>query len=152
MGFFKNVGASYEYLYDLMSFDSALANDIGSYEPDPGEVVEKAIIKEKSGFCIRIRRRKQKRARLLRFSYIDIIRLIEAETPDLKNEKISRIVFTSAYIYNTPGYSGKSILMRVDFGDEIARWENSSTSKITASVYQYTRQYFFGHNGINFFI
>ena len=151
MGFFKNIGASYEYLYDFMSFDSALANDIDLYEPDPGIVVEKNIIKEKSGFCIRIRREKQKRARTLRFSYIDIIRLIEAETPYLKNEKISRIVFTCAYIYNTPGYRGKSILMRVDFGDEIARWENSSTSKITASVYQHTRQYFFGHN-INFLI
>ena len=130
MGFFKNIGVSYEYLYDLMKFDSFHSNDIGSYEPDPGEVVEKDIIKEKSGFCIRIRREKQKRARLLRFSYIDIIRLIEAETPGLKNEKISRIVFTPAYIFNTAGYSGKSILMRIDFG---------------APTHHYTHQYFFGH-------
>ena len=145
MGFFKNVGVSYEYLYDLMSFDSMQTSDIGSYEQDPGDVVEKAIIKEKSGFCIRIRRERQKRARTLRFSYIDIIRLIEAETSGLKNEKISRIVFASAYVHNTAGYRGKSIVMRVDFDDEIARWENSSTSKITASVYQHTHQYLLGH-------
>ena len=75
MGFFKNVGVSYEYLYDLMSFDPMQTSDIGSYEQDPGDVVEKAIIKEKSGFCIRIRRERQKRARLLRFSYADIIRI-----------------------------------------------------------------------------
>lgn len=151
MGFFKNIGVSYEYLYDLMEFDPLRSSDIGSYEQDPGEVVEKAIIKEKEGFCIKIRREKQKRARLLRFSYADIIRTIENETPGLKNEKISRIIFASAYVYNTAGYRGKSIIMRIDFGDEIAHWENSSTSKITASVYQHTRQYFFGHN-INFLI
>ena len=145
MGFFKNIGVSYEYLYDLMSFDPMKESDIGSYEPDPGDVVEKAIIKEKEGFCIRIRREKQKRARLLRFSYADIIRIIENETPGLKNEKISRIIFASAYVYNTAGYHGKAIFMRVDFGDKIARWENSSTSKITASVYQYTHQYLLGH-------
>ena len=145
MGFFKNIGVSYEYLYDLMSFDSMQTSDIGSYEQDPGFVVEKAIIKEKEGFCIKIRRERQKRARALRFSYIHIIRLIEAETPGLKNEKISRIVFASAYVHNTAGYRGKSIVMRVDFDDEIARWENSSTSKITASVYQYTHQYLLGH-------
>ena len=145
MGFFKNIGVSYEYLYDLMEFDPLRSSDIGSYEQDPGEVVEKAIIKEKEGFCIKIRREKQKRARLLRFSYIDIIRLIEAETPGLKNEKISRIIFASAYVHNTAGYRGKSIIMRIDFGDEIAHWENSSTSKITASVYQHTHQYLLGH-------
>ena len=83
--------------------------------------------------------------RLLRFSYADIIRVIENETPGLKNEKISRIIFASAYVHNTAGYRGKSIIMRVDFGDEIARWENSSASKITASVYQHTHQYLLGH-------
>ena len=45
MGFFKNIGVSYEYLYDLMSFDPMKESDIGSYEQDPGDVVEKAIIK-----------------------------------------------------------------------------------------------------------
>lgn len=145
MGFFKNIGVSYEYLYDLMEFDPLRSSDVGSYEQDPGEVVEKAIIKEKEGFCIKIRREKQKRARLLRFSYADIIRTIENETPGLKNEKISRIIFASAYVYNTAGYRGKSIIMRIDSGDEIAHWENSSTSKITASVYQYTHQYLLGH-------
>ena len=132
MGFFKNIGVSYEYLYDLMSFDPMKGSDIGSYEPDPGEVVEKDIIKEKSGFCIRIRREKQKRARLLRFSYIDIIRIIENETPGLmlKNEKILSIRFTAAYIYHTAGYCGKSIIMYIDFG---------------TPTYQYTHQYFFGH-------
>ena len=129
MGFFKNIGVSYEYLYDLMEFDFFHSNDIGSYEPDPGEVVEKDIIKEKSGFCIRIRRKKQKRARLLRFSYIDIIRLIESETPGLENEKILRIRFTAAYIYHTAGYCGKSIIMYIDFG---------------APTY-HTHQYFLGH-------
>ena len=145
MGFFKNVGVSYEYLYDLMEFDPLRSSDIRSYEQDPGEVVEKAIIKEKEGFCIKIRREKQKRARLLRFSYADIIRTIENKTPGLKNEKISRIIFASSYVHNTAGYRGKSISMRIDFGDEIAHWENSSTSKITASVYQYTHQYLLGH-------
>ena len=145
MGFFKNIGVSYEYLYDLMNFDPMQTSDIGSYEPDPGDVVEKAIIKEKEGFCIKIRRERQKRARLLRFSYADIIRTIENKTPDLKNEKISRIIFASAYVHNTAGYRGKAIIMRVDFGDEIVRWENSSTSKIIASVYQHTHQYLLGH-------
>ena len=145
MGFFKNIGVSYEYLYDLMEFDPFPSGDIGSYEPDPGEVVEKAIIKEKSGFCIRIRRKKQKRARLLRFSYIDIIRLIEAETPGLKNEKISRIVFTPAYIFNTAGYSGKSIFMRIDFGDTLASRVNGFFTSMFNPIYQHTHQYFLGH-------
>ena len=149
MGFFKNVGVFYEHLYDLMSFNPMQTSDIGSYEQDPGLVVEKVIIKEKEGFCIKIRRKRIKRVRLLRFSYADIIRLIESETPGLKNEKISRIIFASAYVHNTAGYRGKSIIMRVDFGDEIARWENSSASKITASVYQHTHQYLLGHKFLN---
>ena len=91
MGFFKNVGVSYEYLYDLMSFDPMKESDIGSYEQDPGFVVEKAIIKEKEGFCIKIRREKQKRARLLRFSYADIIRIIENETPVSKMKKYQEL-------------------------------------------------------------
>ena len=151
MGFFKNVGISYEYLYDLMSFDPMQTSDIGSYEQDPGFVVEKAIIKEKEGFCIRIRREKQKRARLLRFSYADIIRTIENETPNLKNEKISRIVFTSAYIYNTAGYQGKSIFMRVDFGDKMTPPYSTSDiwtlmeSTVFAPIYQTSHQYLLGH-------
>ena len=130
MGFFKNIGVSYEYLYDLMSFDHAYTRDIGSYESDPGEIVERAIVKEKSGFCIRIRRERQKRARTLRFSYIDIIRLIENETPKLKDEKILGIRFIGSYIYNTIGYRGKSTIIYIDFGDP---------------TYQYTYQYFLGH-------
>ena len=145
MGFFKNIGISYEYLYDLMSFDSMNESDIGSYEQDPGFVVEKAIVKEKEGFCIRIRREKQKRARLLRFSYADIIRTIENKTPELKNEKISRIVFTSAYVYNTAGYQGKAIIMRIDFGDKVASRVNSFFTSMFSPVYQYTHQYFLGH-------
>ena len=151
MGFFKNIGVSYEYLYDLMSFDSTQTSDIGSYEPDLGEVVEKAIIKEKEGFCIKIRRERQKRARLLRFSYADIIRIIENETPGLKNEKISRIIFTSTYIYNTSGYRGKSIIMRIDFGDKIAPLYNTGDlwtlmeSTVFSSIYQHTHQYLLGH-------
>ena len=151
MGFFKNIGVSYEYLYDLMSFDSTQTSDIGSYEQDSGFVVEKAIVKEKEGFCIRIRREKQKRARLLRFSYADIIRTIENETPNLKNEKISRIVFTSAYIYNTAGYQGKAIFMRVDFGDKMTPPYNTGgiwtlmESTVFAPIYQTTRQYLLGH-------
>ena len=151
MGFFKNIGVSYEYLYDLMEFDSLPASDIGSYEPDPGEVVEKSIVKEKSGFCIRIRREKQKRTRMLRFSYIDIIRLIESETPGLKNEKISRIIFASAYIYNTSGYRGKSIFMRVDFGDKIVSSYSTGDlwalmeSTVLSPIYQHTHQYLLGH-------
>ena len=151
MGFFKNVGVSYEYLYDLMSFDSMQTSDIGSYEPDPGDVVEKAIIKEKEGFCIRIRREKQKRARLLRFSYANIIRTIENETPGIKNKKISRIIFASVYIYNTSGYRGKSIIMRVDFGDKIAPSYSTGSlwtlmeSTVFSPIYQYTHQYLLGH-------
>ena len=145
MGFFNNIGVSYEYLYDLMEFDPLPTVDIGSYDLDPGEVVEKAIVKEKSGFCIRIRREKQKRARLLRFSYIDIIRLIETENPDLKNEKISRIVFSPAYIYNTFGYRGKSICMRIDFGDKVASRGNGFFISMFSPVYQYTHQYLLGH-------
>ena len=151
MGFFKNIGVSYEYLYDLMSFDSTQTSDIGSYEQDPGFVVEKAIVKEKEGFCIRIRREKQKRARLLRFSYADIIRTIENETPNLKNEKISRIVFTSAYVYNTAGYQGKAIFMRVDFGDKMTSPYNTGgiwtlmESTVFAPIYQTTRQNLLGH-------
>ena len=49
MGFFKNISVSYEYLYDLMEFDPFPASDIGSYEPDPGEVVEKKYHKRKIG-------------------------------------------------------------------------------------------------------
>ena len=151
MGFFKNVGVSYEYLYDLMSFDPMQASDIGSYEPDTGDVVEKAIIKEKSGFCIRIRREKQKRARTLRFSYADIIRIIENETPGLKNEKISRIIFASTYVHNTAGYRGKSIIMRVDFGDKIAPSYSTGSlwslmeSTVFSPIYQHTHQYLLGH-------
>ena len=151
MGFFKNVGVSYEYLYDLMSFDPMQTSDIGSYEQDPGLVVEKAIIKEKEGFCIKIRREKQKRARLLRFSYADIIRVIENETPNLKNEKISRIVFASAYVYNTAGYHGKAIIMRVDFGDKMVPPYSTGglwtlmESTVFSPVYQHTHQYFLGH-------
>lgn len=151
MGFFKNIGVSYEYLYDLMSFDPMNESDIGSYEQDPGFVVEKAIIKEKDGFCIRIRREKQKRARLLRFSYADIIRKIEKETPDLKNEKISRIVFASAYVYNIAGYCGKAIFMRVDFGDKMAPPYSTSDiwtlmeSTVFSPIYQHTHQYLLGH-------
>ena len=153
MGFFKNIGVSYEYLYDLMSFDPMQTSDIGSYEQDPGFVVEKAIIKEKEGFCIRIRREKQKRARLLRFSYADIIRIIENETPGLKNEKISRIIFASAYVHNTAGYHGKAIFMRVDFGDKMVPpystgdlWTlMESTVFSPISIYQYTHQYLLGH-------
>ena len=130
MGFFKNIGASYEYLYDLMCFDHAYTRDIGSYESDPGEVVEKTIMKEKSGFCIRIRRERQKRARTLRFSYIDIIKIIENETPELKDKKILGIRFIGSYIYNTIGYRGKSTIIYIDFGDP---------------TYQYTYQYFLGH-------
>ena len=151
MGFFKNVGVSYEYLYDLMSFNPMKESDIGSYEQDPGDVVEKAIIKEKEGFCIKIRRERQKRARLLRFSYADIIRTIENETPNLKNEKISRIVFTSAYVHHTAGYHGKAIFMRIDFGDKMAPPYSSGDlwtlmeSTIFAPIYQTTHQYLFGH-------
>ena len=151
MGFFKNVGVSYEYLYDLMSFDPMQTSDIGSYEQDPGFVVEKAILKEKEGFCIKIRRERQKRARLLRFSYADIIRVIESETPGLKNEKISRIIFASAYIYNTSGYRGKSIFMRVDFGDKIVSSYSTGDlwalmeSTVLSPIYQYTHQYLLGH-------
>lgn len=130
MGFFNNIGVSHEYLYDLMCFDHAYARDIGSYEPDPGEVVERAIVKEKSGFCIRIRRERQKRARTLRFSYIDIIRLIENETPKLKDEKILGIRFIGSYIYNTIGYRGKSTIIYIDFGDPF---------------YYYSHMYFLGH-------
>ena len=130
MGFFKNVGVSYEYLYDLMSFDHAYTRDIGSYESDPGIVVERAIVKEKSGFCIRIRRERQKRVRTLRFSYIDIIKIIENETPELKDKKILGIRFIGSYIYNTIGYRGKSTIIYIDFGDP---------------TYQYTYQYFLGH-------
>ena len=144
MGFFKNIGVSYEYLYDLMEFDPLRSSDIGSYEQDPGEVVEKAIIKEKEGFCIKIRREKQKRARLLRFSYIDIIRLIEAETPGLKNEKISRIIFASAYVHNTAGYRGKSIIMRIDFGNKVASRVNGFLEELSP-IYQHTHQYLLGH-------
>ena len=151
MGFFKNVGVSYEYLYDLMSFAPMQTSDIGSYEQDLGDVVEKTIIKEKEGFCIRIRREKQKRARLLRFSYADIIRAIENETPNLKNEKISRIIFASAYVHNTAGYRGKAISMRVDFGDKMAPPYSSGDlwtlmeSTIFAPIYQTTHQYLLGH-------
>lgn len=145
MGFFKNIGVSYEYLYDLMEFDLLRSSDIGSYEQDPGFVVEKDIIKEKEGFCIKIRRERQKRARTLRFSYIDIIRLIEAETPGLKNEKISRIVFASAYVHNAAGYRGKSIVMRVDFGDKVASRGNGFFISMFSPVYQYTHQYLLGH-------
>ena len=151
MGFFKNIGVSYEYLYDLMEFDPLRSSDIGSYEQDPGEVVEKAIIKEKEGFCIKIRREKQKRARLLRFSYIDIIRLIEAETPGLKNEKISRIIFASAYVHNTDGYRGKAIFMRIDFGDKIGSPYSTGDlwtlmeSTVFFPIYQHTHQYLLGH-------
>ena len=126
-------------------------SDIGSYEQDPGDVVEKAIIKEKEGFCIKIRRERQKRARLLRFSYADIIRTIENETPNLKNEKISRIVFTSAYVHHTAGYHGKAIFMRIDFGDKMAPPYSSGDlwtlmeSTIFAPIYQTTHQYLFGH-------
>ena len=149
MGFFKNIGVSYEYLYDLMSFDSVLVSDIGSYEPDPGEVVEQAIIKEKAGFCIRIRRKKQKRARLLRFLYMDIIRLIEAETPGLKNEKISRILFSPSYVHNTAGYSGKSIFMRIDFGDLIAGSTSGFLPTLFPPTYQDSHLYILGHKYID---
>ena len=130
MGFFNNIGVSYEYLYDLMSFDHAYTRDIGSYESDPGIVVERAIVKEKSGFCIRIRRERQKRARTLRFSYIDVIKIIENETPGLKDKKILGIRFIGSYIYNTIGYRGKSTIIYIDFGDP---------------TYQCTYQYFLGH-------
>lgn len=143
MGFFKNIGASYEYLYDLMEFKPFPSVDVGSYERNPGDVVEKDIIKEESGFCIKIRRERQKRARTLRFSYVDIIRTIEKETPGLKNEKISRIAFTNAYIYNVPDYRGKSIIMHVDFGDKIASSGQSFNGNF--SVYQYSHSYFLGH-------
>ena len=145
MGFFKNIGVSYEYLYDLMSFDSMQTSDIGSYEQDPGFVVEKAIIKEKEGFCIKIRRERQKRARVLRFSYADIIRTIENETPNLKNEKISRIVFASAYVHNTAGYHGKAIFMRIDFGDKVASRGNGFFISMFSPIYQTSHQYLLGH-------
>ena len=149
MGFFKNIGISYEYLYDLMSFDSICVSDIGSYEPDPGAVVENAIVKEKSGFCIRIRRKGQKRARTLRFSYIDIIRLIETETPELKDKKISRILFSPSYIHNTAGYSGKSIFMRIDFGDLIAGSTSGFLPTLFPPTYQDSHLYILGHKYVD---
>ena len=89
--------------------------------------------------------------RLLRFSYADIIRVIENETPGLKNEKISRIVFASAYVHNTAGYRGKSIIMRVDFGDKMAPPYGSGDlwtlmeSTVFSPIYQHTHQYLLGH-------
>lgn len=149
MGFFKNIGVSYEYLYDLMSFDSTFVSDIGSYEPNSRAVVENTIVKEKSGFCIRIRRKGQKRARTLRFSYIDIIRLIETETPELKDKKISRILFSPSYIHNTTGYSGKSIFMRIDFGDLITGSTNGFLPTLFPPTYQVSHLYILGHKYID---
>lgn len=140
MGFFKNVGVSYEYLYDLMHF-GPVPGDINLFESDLGDVVEEAIIKEKTGFCIRIKRKKQKRASILRFSYTDIIRVIENETPNLKNKKISEIVFPSSFIRHTAGYSGKSILMLINFGDTLASRVNGFSTSIFSPIYQHSHVY-----------